>query len=185
MTVIVKIVVFVIVTGGIFWVSRASLVRPGYHGFYRTFAWEIILLSFLLNMDYWFLDPYSVRQLFSWSFLTLSLVLIVSGVMSFHRLGGVDQRRVDPSLVGIEKTTILVTQGIYRYIRHPFYSSLLFLGWGIILKQINWVGLLLGVVNTLLLLVTARKEESENIQFFGDRYLDYMGETKMFIPFIL
>ncbi|MCK7540462.1 MAG: hypothetical protein MZV63_61010 [Marinilabiliales bacterium] len=43
--------------------------------------------------------------------------------------------RVDEKLFRFEKTTELVTSGIYRYIRHPMYSSLLLLAWGIWLKQ--------------------------------------------------
>ena len=87
-------------------------------------------------------------------------------------------------MVGIEKTTELVTTGVYHYIRHPFYSSLLFLGWGILLKNVNWIGILLAVLTTILLIITARKEEIENIQFFGENYQEYMKRTKMFVPFI-
>jgi protein-S-isoprenylcysteine O-methyltransferase Ste14 len=86
--------------------------------------------------------------------------------------------------VGIEKTTELVTTGVYRYIRHPFYSSLLFLGWGILFKKLSWIGVLLAVLTTIFLIITARKEEIENIQFFGANYQEYMKRTKMFVPFL-
>lgn len=184
MTLSLKIIVFTMATVGILWVSRSSLRNFQHHGFYRFFSWEVILILFLVNMDYWFVDPFNLRQLFSWVLLLLSLVLITSGVLTFRRFGKVDQERVDPSLVGIEKTTTLVTQGIYRYIRHPFYSSLLFLGWGIFLKQVSWFSITLAIVNSVLLLITAKKEEAENIQFFGEKYEGYMAGTKRFIPFI-
>jgi protein-S-isoprenylcysteine O-methyltransferase Ste14 len=48
----------------------------------------------------------------------------------------------------IEKTTILVTTGAYRYIRHPLYSSLLFLAWGIFFKAPSWPGGLLALAAT-------------------------------------
>jgi protein-S-isoprenylcysteine O-methyltransferase Ste14 len=60
----------------------------------------------------------------------------------------------------------------------------LFLGWGIVLKNISWIGILLAVMITMLLILTAKKEENENIQYFGERYREYMKHTKMFVPFI-
>jgi protein-S-isoprenylcysteine O-methyltransferase Ste14 len=184
MTVVQKVILFVLATIGITWVSRSSLRDVLFHGFYRFFAWETILILFLVNMNYWFVDPFSLRQIISWSFLIVSLVLIYQGVQLFRRKGRLDQERNDPALVGIEKTTELVTTGVYHYIRHPFYSSLLFLGWGILLKNVNWIGVLLAVLTTILLIITARKEEIENIQFFGENYQEYMKRTKMFVPFI-
>ena len=184
MTVVHKVILFVLATIGITWVSRLSLRDVQFHGFYRFFAWETILILFLVNMNYWFVDPFSLRQIISWSFLIVSLVLIYQGVQLFRRKGRLDQERSDPALVGIEKTTELVTTGVYHYIRHPFYSSLLFLGWGILLKNVNWIGILLAGLTTILLIITARKEEIENIQFFGENYQEYMKRTKMFVPFI-
>jgi len=183
-TILRNIVLFVVATIGIMWVSRASLRDVQHHGFYRFFAWETILIMFLLNVDEWFVDPFSPVQIVSWLFLTVSLALILLGLLMFLRHGDIDYERVDPTLAGVEKTTKLVSTGIYRYIRHPFYSSLLFLGWGIFLKNVNWIGALLAMINTVLLTVTAKIEESENIQYFGNRYREYMKQTKMFIPYI-
>jgi len=184
MTIVFKIILFVFATIGIIWVSRSSLLDVQHHGFYRFFAWETILILFLMNLDYWFVDPFSLRQIISWSFLIFSLVLIVQGVQMFRKKGYINQDRDDPKLVGVEKTTALVTSGMFHYIRHPFYSSLLFLGWGILLKNVNWIGLILGVINTILLVITAQKEERENIRYFGERYQEYMKQTKMFVPYI-
>jgi protein-S-isoprenylcysteine O-methyltransferase Ste14 len=179
-----KVLVFVLATISIAWVSRSSLRNPRFHGFYRFFAWETILVLFLVNMDYWFIDPFTLPHTFSWFFLIVSLVLIVLGVRMFQRIGKIDRERQDPGLVGIEKTTELVTTGVYRYIRHPFYSSLLFLAWGIMLKRVAWLPILLALSTTIFLLITARIEERENIHFFGDKYQIYMKETRMFIPYI-
>ena len=180
-----KIIVFILVTIAITWLSRSSLRNPKCHGFYRFFAWETILALFLINMDFWFIEPFSLPHIISWIFLLLSLVFIIFGVRTFRKYGMIDQGRNDPGLVGIEKTTELVTTGIYQYIRHPFYSSLLFLGWGISLKRVSWTGFALVVITTFLLLITTRKEEVENIEYFGEAYQAYMKETKMFIPYIL
>lgn len=181
---IVKIVLFVLSTAAITWVSRAALREPNSHGFYRFFAWETILILFLINVDAWFVDPFALRQILSWAFLITSLVLIYLGVQMFRQRGKIDSNRRDPALVGIEKTTELVTSGVYKTIRHPFYASLLFLAWGILLKQITWLGILLALTATVFLVLTARKEEVENIRYFGEIYRSYMQQTKMFIPYV-
>lgn len=179
-----KAILFLMGTIGLLWVSRLALRDVQHHGFYRFFAWETILILFLMNLDKWFVDPFSLRQIFSWFFLIVSLVMILQGVRTLHQSGNVNPAREDPALIGIEKTTELVTGGIYGRIRHPFYSSLLFLSWGILLKDVNWVGILLAAGITLLLFVTAMKEESENLQYFGEKYRDYMQNTRMFIPYL-
>ena len=184
MTVEYRIVLFVLASAGIVWVSRSSVRDVRFHGFYRFFAWETILILFLVNMNEWFADPFGFRQIVSWLLLTVSLVFIYQGVQSFRRKGDVDEGRADVGLVGIEKTTALVTTGVYHYIRHPFYSSLLFLGWGIFLKNVSWIGIILAAITTILLIITARKEETENVRFFGEEYHEYMTRTKMFVPFV-
>jgi protein-S-isoprenylcysteine O-methyltransferase Ste14 len=182
---VIDLIVFVFGTIVIVWMSRSPLRNVRSHGFYRFFAWEFILVLFVLNVNYWIVDPFSFHQIISWALLIVSLSLIIQGVRLFRKEGNIDQKRNDSTLVGIERTTRLVTSGIYRYIRHPFYSSLLFLAWGIFFKRPAWLGAILAVLTTACLIVTAKKEEIENIDFFGKPYQEYMEGTKMFIPFIL
>ena len=66
----------------------------------------------------------------------------------------------------------------------PLYSSLLFLAWGIFFKRFSPFGLVLAIAATILLFITARMEERENITFFGEEYQEYMKKTKMFEPCI-
>jgi protein-S-isoprenylcysteine O-methyltransferase Ste14 len=167
------------------YVSRASLRAPGAHGFYRFFAWEAMLGLFLLNADRWFVDPLSWNQLCSWFLLFASLAPLAFGVRTLVAKGKpADRRGADASLLAFEKTTVLVTTGIYRYIRHPLYSSLLLLTWGIFFKAPDWPGLALAVTVSLLLLATARADEAECIRFFGPAYQAYMKTTRRFVPFL-
>lgn len=181
----IQIIIFFVGTVIIVWVSRSSLRDPRSHGFYRFVAWEIILLMFAANVRYWIRNPFSLQQMISWTLLIISLILIVQGVKLFRHKGQIDPERADASLVGIEKTTVLVTTGVYRYIRHPFYSSLLFLSWGIFFKQISVPLVVLAITATVFLYITAKKEEGENIEYFGEAYREYMETTKMFIPYVL
>jgi protein-S-isoprenylcysteine O-methyltransferase Ste14 len=156
----------------------------GSHGFYRFFAWEAILILVITNLDVWFLDPWRPAQILSWILLCASLVLVVWGFQTLHQRGKPDVSRSDPTLIGVERTTELVTDGIYRWIRHPLYASLLALNWGAFFKQPGWVGLCLAGVATLFLWRTACIEEGENLRTFGPAYQEYMQRTRRFIPFL-
>ncbi len=136
--------------------------------------------------EQWFGDPFSVRQLISWFLLVSCIVPVVYGVHALRTQGKPDARRPhDAPLIWIEKTTQLVTTGAFKYIRHPLYSSLLLLAWGVFFKHPSWVagGVVLGA--TAFLLATAKVEEVENVRYFGAAYRVYMQHTKMFIPFVL
>jgi protein-S-isoprenylcysteine O-methyltransferase Ste14 len=180
----VKLACFLLGTVGLVYVSRASLVVPRSHGFYRFFAWEAILALTLVNIDVWFRNPFSWHQLISWILLLASGFLVNAGVRLLRKMGQPDAQRDDVPMVAFEKTTTLVTTGAYRYIRHPLYSSLLFLAWGIFFKAPSWLGGLLALAATLCLAATARVEEAENLRFFGGEYQEYMSKTKKFIPYL-
>jgi protein-S-isoprenylcysteine O-methyltransferase Ste14 len=94
-------------------------------------------------------------------------------------------QREDPSLYQFEKTSELVTTGIFRYIRHPMYSSLLFLTWAIWLKKPVLPGIIIALASSILLFLTALADEKECKVWFGDTYVEYMRRTKRFIPFLL
>ncbi|MDH3431697.1 MAG: isoprenylcysteine carboxylmethyltransferase family protein [Gammaproteobacteria bacterium] len=178
------IVVFAIGSIPIVWLSRRSLLRPATHGFSRFFAFEAILALIVLNAPHWFEHAFGAQQLVSWFLLVVSIVLVVWGVILLRRFG-----RSRPTTVGSpefewENTEALVTTGIYRYIRHPMYSALLFLAWGALLKSVSIITLVLAGVATLAVAATAKAEEVENVARFGKVYQGYMKRTRRFVPFV-
>lgn len=180
-----KTLIFTLGTLFLVFISRASLRAPRSHGFYRFFAWEAILALFLLNVDFWFRDPFAWYQLIAWTLLFASFLPLGFGVHSLRTRGKqAAQREGDASLYAFEKTTQLVTTGIYRYIRHPLYSSLFLLAWGIFFKLPSPFGGILVVAATVFLVLTAKADEAKCTKFFGPQYQDYINKTKMFIPFL-
>jgi protein-S-isoprenylcysteine O-methyltransferase Ste14 len=110
---------------------------------------------------------------------------LIFGVRSLVRQGKpAEKREAEPQLLAFEKTTALVTTGIYRYIRHPLYSSLVFLAWGIFFKNPSVAGAALVLLATAFLLATAKADEAECIRFFGPEYEEYRKRSKMFVPFL-
>lgn len=181
----VKWLLFIAGTTGLAYVSRDSLGDARSHGFYRFFAWVAILALALMHVDVWFRDPFSWHQIISWVLLAVSAFLVIQGMILLRRRGRPDAQRNETPMLALEKTTRLVTTGAYRYIRHPLYSSLLWLAWGIFFKAPSYEGGLLATAATLFLVATARIEEAEDLRFFGEAYRDYMSRTKMFIPYLV
>jgi protein-S-isoprenylcysteine O-methyltransferase Ste14 len=170
-------------------ISRVSVRNPRSHGFYRFFAWEIILILLLKNVPVWFTEPLAWHQLISWFLLVACCIPVILGILKLKkahnpRPAETSLPRQDEQLFEFEKTTSLVTSGIYRYIRHPLYSSLLLLAWGILFKQPDWGGVLLAAAASAFLYITASIEETENTRFFGPVYQEYMRSTRRFIPFL-
>lgn len=153
-----------------------SLREKRYHGIARFFSFESIFILLLLNLEGWFRDPFSTTQIFSWILLTASIYPGIAGFYLLHAKGNPEGRN-------LERTTVLVRTGIYRYIRHPLYCSLLLLGTGVMLKDPGLNQILLSLVNASAVFITALTEEKEMISKFGTEYKEYMTDTKMFIPF--
>ncbi len=117
--------------------------------------------------------------------MTVSLLFLWQGLSLILRVGKPSTDREDETLLRFEKTSVLVTEGLYRYIRHPLYGSLLFLAWGAFLKHPDWYSECLVVVATIFLIATAKAEETECIRHFGSPYVEYMSRTKMFVPYLI
>ncbi len=77
----------------------------------------------------------------------------------------------------------LVTRGVYRFMRHPMYTSFFVSGLGQALLLANWAaGPSALVAVALLVLVRVPHEEKMMIDQFGDEYRDYMRRTGGVLP---
>ena len=75
----------------------------------------------------------------------------------------------------------LRTSGLYRFVRHPIYSGVLLIGWGLGLRSMLWVGLGLALALSVWMTAKARYEE----QLLSARYPDYpayAATTPRFVP---
>ena len=180
-----RIVFFLILSIPLIVISWRVLFNVKGHGFYRFFSWECIVWLFATNFRYWFHNPFSIHQFFSWIFLIIAIYLVTTGVFLLKKAGKPDNNREEKALYQFEKTTELIDTGIFKYIRHPLYSSLLFLTWGIFLKNPSVELIIVSVLSTVLLYLTAIFDEKECIGFFGDKYIEYMKKSKRFIPYVV
>jgi len=76
----------------------------------------------------------------------------------------------------------LVTNGIYRWVRHPLYSvgSSSFFSFGLMAD--NWFIILLSIFAFAAMAVRTPKEEANLVEKFGDEYREYMSRTGRFLP---
>jgi protein-S-isoprenylcysteine O-methyltransferase Ste14 len=172
-----QLILFLLFSAGIIYVSWSSFRARHTYAYYRFAAWEVLLVLILLNLEPWFNDPFSTNQLISWTLFLLSIVLAAYGFYLLSEVGEPEH--------GIQNTTILVSVGAYKYIRHPLYTSLLVFTWGVFFKDPNWLDAALALLVSALLFLTARAEEEENVGKFGAEYSEYMKQTRMFIPFLI
>jgi protein-S-isoprenylcysteine O-methyltransferase Ste14 len=180
----VRVALFLVGSAAVIRLSWRSLRNPRSHGFYRFFAFELIWAQILLNFPFWFRDPLSVRQLFSWLLGAASIALAIEGFRLLRVVGKPSAAPAAGTNLAFENTTTLVTVGAYRLIRHPLYASLLAFVWCAYLKNPSAMSsILLALSATGFLVATAVAEEKENLERFGASYADYMKHTRRFVPF--
>jgi len=116
---------------------------------------------------------------------TLVFGLFVSGVggiigllaLSANRLGNFNIRP------DIREDCTLITSGIYAYIRHPMYSSVLVTMLGIVvIYPMNYEYVLYGVLLITLLIKLFYEESLWKCE--SEEYILYTHKTKRLIPFL-
>lgn len=173
---IIKISVFAILALLVLIVFRGELRSLTSHGFYMFFAFESLLALLFFNVDFFVFGVFPWYQILSWIFLVMSALLAFSGFYGLKKYG--------KPVEGWEETTELIKNGIFRYIRHPLYSSLILLAIGILLKNMALQPFIACLVCISFLVTASMMEEKENLAKFGDSYHTYTHETRRYIPFI-
>ncbi len=140
-------------------------------------AGQVVPLIWLATQNFAFAD-YSAHP----SALIVGAMLYVWGLWLLHRTNGDLGRQWSPSLE-LKDDHRLVTEGIYRRIRHPMYLSLLIFAGGQTLALPNYVAGPAALVAMLVLIAfRLRAEERMMIEAFGDEYKAYRKRTNRLIP---
>ncbi len=80
-------------------------------------------------------------------------------------------------------TATLITNGPYRFIRHPMYTAILLGSIGLLIHQFTLVRLVLIIALAIVLLIKLGWEEKMLSQKF-EGYKNYMQQTQKLFPFI-
>ncbi len=125
------------------------------------------------RIDFWTIDGNAVR----WLGVCLAAV---GGAIRLWPVFVLGNRF--SGLVAIQPGHTLVTDGPYRFIRHPSYLGLLIntLGWALAFRSV--IGLLLAALNLVPLIARIHAEEALLQSQFGAAYDRYRGNTYRLVP---
>jgi methanethiol S-methyltransferase len=144
----------------------------------------IYILTSLLGKKYPVFDPFSHVNGHLWVALAggsstlynilhpLSNVLIFSGLIII----AIGWRGVHSG------NGHLVTNGIYRFVRHPQYSGFILTIIGFLVQWPTIITMIMAPILLAMYTRLAKKEETEMIDTFGVKYSEYMKRVPRFIP---
>jgi protein-S-isoprenylcysteine O-methyltransferase Ste14 len=144
-----------------------------------TFAWVgyFVPLVWALSPALAFAD-YSLRPIP----FALGVLGLVTGLWVFHR-SHVDLGTNWSITLQIREAHTLVTEGVYRRIRHPMYAGLLLYSAGQALAVPNWIaGPSYLFAMALLFALRVAPEERMMRDRFGAGYEAYMSRTERLVP---
>ena len=101
--------------------------------------------------------------------LGISLVVLGMNACPLRILGGRDK-------------SVLITKGIYSYIRHPICLSCIILAFSAAIGFRSTVGLSVAILALIIAYVHASFEERELERRFGREYREYRSRVGMFVP---
>lgn len=134
-------------------------------------------IVYLINPNWMAWSKAGLPEAFRWFGFALGLVCIplIYWLFSSIRTG------ITP-VSTTRKEHKLVTDGIYRYVRHPLYTvgSSLYISFALMAD--NWFIFLLAVLAFIAMAYRTPKEEANLIEKFGDEYREYMKRTGRFLP---
>jgi protein-S-isoprenylcysteine O-methyltransferase Ste14 len=144
-----------------------------------TLAW----MGFLVPLI-WVVSPvfsFAEYSLLPWPF-GAGVLCLVAGLWWFHRSHS-DLGRYWSVTLELRENHRLITEGIYRYVRHPMYAALFLYSIGQALVVPNWVvGPSYFVTFGILFALRIGAEERMMLETFGDEYAAYMARTKLLVP---
>jgi protein-S-isoprenylcysteine O-methyltransferase Ste14 len=95
----------------------------------------------------------------------------------------VDLGRSWTPTLGVREDHRLITDGVFRYIRHPMYAAHLLWGIATPLMLPNWIaGFAFLLLSSVQYLVRIGAEEQMMLEQFGEEYKRYMDRTGRILP---
>lgn len=135
------------------------------------------VVAYLINPRWMRWSSLDLPAPLRWSGAGLGTVSLVLALWIFRTIG-----KNITSTVETREEHELVTDGPYRWVRHPLYTvgTSFFMSLGIVAA--NWFMGLASLVVLVMLLIRLPKEEEKLIERFGDEYRAYMERTGRLLP---
>jgi len=131
----------------------------------------VIAIILLMKEESLFAETTFTRVLQAFPVLLMLYARVTFGMRSFHA-------SADPTDGG------LVTEGPYKFIRHPIYAAVLYFAWIGVLTHITLINIILGIIEAVGISLRIHLEEKLILQKYPE-YREYSKKTKRIIPFII
>jgi len=142
----------------------------------------ILALSAVLFSAVWILDCFLIKFSERYAsfvpdvgrivlFVALEISAVLLGYLSHNALFSRKQEEFK-----------LITNGVFAYVRHPLYLSILLTYLGFIFVSMSIVTVIPWVCYVILFDKMATYEEEDLVRIFGDAYLEYRKKVPKWIP---
>ena len=156
----------------------------GFSNWYRLLYNGLSAITFLplIIMAGLFPDRFIYAIPAPWLYLALlvqaaAVIALLFGLLQTDVWAFIGLRQV---FAGAQPSGRMVTDGLYRLVRHPLYSAGLLILW--LAPQMTVNRLVLIASLTIYIVIGATFEERKLLREFGDAYAEYRSRTPMFIP---
>jgi len=140
--------------------------------------WLTVLLVYVINSKLFSLFNINLPSYLRIVGLIPGLIALILHFFSHKALG----KNFSPNII-IKKEQLLVTNGPYRYIRHPIYLSFFLFSIAFLLISSNWlVGMAWFLGMTILSFLRIPREEKMLEEEFGKKFIEYKNITGAFLP---
>lgn len=146
----------------------------------EKYALRVVFFPVFIQLLGWKIFPvfFEGIQIVGFFFVVLGITVSMSARM---RLGSNWTHAADYQ---IKKQHVLVTEGVYRFIRHPIYTGLLLSLTGAELVAQSYLFLPVFIGMFMWSYTRGTREEKLLEEHFGNEYRFYKKRSKMLIPFV-
>ena len=148
--------------------------------------------------------PKQLRILFILHYSPLLLIILTGPITTFYNVWTLPIQRYLSIIIGLLIFLIgsyiyfkweihwhrtyngqLVTDGIFQHIRHPHYTSILIIGFGLSLFFYSIFSITIAIIAIPIMIYSIKDEEKFLIKKYGNKYREFMINTRWrIIPYI-
>ncbi|MEM1587251.1 MAG: methyltransferase [Candidatus Bathyarchaeia archaeon] len=154
--------VYAVLTGP--WLILKDIPDPFHHG--ESLHW--LTHVFIFNKDNIFFPTFFRWGLIDSLLLAAGLVIFLTSFISW--------------LINLRRGGGLITNGVYRFSRHPQYLGMMLLSLGITIRSLRPISLIAWITLLIGYLVLASLEERGLLRVYGRGYEEYAKRTAFMIP---
>ncbi len=158
--------------------------KPGI-GYEHPYSHHIQIGSIVVFFLVWLLDTFlikfalDIRNLIP--FIIRLILFVIVAIVSYLLINYSHKKIFLPS----DQKNRLVNDGVYSYVRHPMYLSIIVLLLAFILLSFSFLSLVSWIIAVFLFNRMMMFEEAELLKILGNEYQNYMNQVPRWIPRIL